>query len=79
MLCCFRRRQLNGLFRLDSKHNYLFQRYRIVYCKISFGSIRRNLVITFLFLLCYYDFSGAAMHMFVELAFYRFKHVFFNH
>jgi hypothetical protein len=71
----FRRRQLNGLFHLGSKHNYLSQRYRIFYCTVSFGSIRRNLVITFLFLLCYYDFSEAISCMFVELAFYRFMHV----
>ena len=42
---------LNGLFRLGSKHNYLFQQQGNVYCTASFGSIRRNLLITFLFLL----------------------------
>jgi len=42
---------LDGLFHRGSRRSCLFQRQSSVYCTISFGSIRHNLLITFLFLL----------------------------
>ena len=65
---CFIVHLLDGLFRRGSRHNYLSQRQGNVYCTISFGSIRHNLLITFLFLLLLLWFlTGQVERMFAEL------------